>query len=625
MLRYFKDPQSPNVQVADGLAQTVALCQLCDKNTIKWKCVDCSELLCSDCKKIHERGKATRNHQISAVKDLNEEILESSVFNLECTLHHNACSMYCVTCNQCACANCVTGNHSGHTFQDLKALLDKKRKELKTVLNDVESRFIPETQQRIDSLPAHIRAHEKNIEGLKLQMEKRASALKLAVDKCLKHHYTELYRYSEDRISKFSGHKVNLSQQMKELKENQIKLRKLIQPNSTSDVATLLMSSLNILAPEGTEIAHVEFLTGNLTENDIQQEFGSLGFSRRIERQHTFDVEPTNNTAQINNRVRNAVQQNDDMVQSDVPLIDNVVRSSRLTSGLELKTLNTSLSSVTSICLAQNDTLWVGCAGSRRLELINNSERARDLPPVMTNVLGFSLAGNGDLFITDFDNCKLRKREYPSGKLTLVKDFKPQNPVSVYVNLQENSSMISVGLIDSARKLTDDYENIKGTVVMITSNGVVTNTFGNGQPIHFTVPNRITVGGYSNSLLVIDSITPESGRIISLSKDGNIQFTYNPIQNNTLNLFNPTDLVCTLNGQILICDVGNDLLHILDLNGLLDHYIDTKSCGIERPWSLALYGDSTLFIGTFTYKGGKRSKDTQKGVVYIVPDFNSNR
>ncbi|CAC5386330.1 unnamed protein product [Mytilus coruscus] len=496
MLRYFKDPQSPNVQVADGLAQTVALCQLCDKNPIKWKCVDCSELLCVDCKKIHERGKATRNHQISAVKDLNEEILENSVFNLECTLHHYACSMYCVTCNQCACANCVTDNHSGHTFQDLKALLDKKRKELKTVLNDLESRFIPETQQRIDSLPAHIRAHEKNIEGLKLQMEKRASSIKLAVDECLKHHYTELYRYSEDRINKFSGHKVNLSQQMKELRESQIKLRKLIQPNSTSDVATLLTSTLNIRPPEATEIAHVEFSPGNLTENDIQREFGSLGFSRRIERQQTFNVESTNATPQIDNPVQNAVQQTD-----DVPRIDNVVRSSRLTSGLELKTLNTSLSSVTSICVSQNDTLWVGCAGSRRLELINNSERARDLPPVMTNVLGFSLAGNGDLFITDFDNCKLRRREYPSGKLTLVKDFKPQNPVSVYTDLQENCSMIYVGLIDSARKLIDDYENIKGSVVMISSNGEVKNTFGNGRPIEFTVPNRINVSVCSNNLI----------------------------------------------------------------------------------------------------------------------------
>ena len=138
----------------------------------EWKCVECFELYCVDCKNIHERGKATRNHQISAVKDLNKEIVVNSVLNLECTLHYHVCSIYCVNCNKCACIKCVTDNHSGHIFQDLKALLDKKRKELKTVLNDVETRFIPETQQRIDSLPAHIRSNEKNIEGLKLQMEK---------------------------------------------------------------------------------------------------------------------------------------------------------------------------------------------------------------------------------------------------------------------------------------------------------------------------------------------------------------------------------------------------------------------------------------------------------------------
>ena len=219
----------------------------------------------------------------------------------------------------------------------------------------------------------------------------------------------------DDKINKFSGHKVNLEQQMKELKESLIKLRKLLQPHSTSDVVTLLASSLDILAPEATEIAHVEFLPGNMIENDIQRQFGSLGFSRKNEGQQTFDVEPSNSTGQIDNRVLNVVQETDDVVPKHIPLLNNIVRSSRLTRSLELKTLNSSLFSVTPICLAQNNTVWVGCASSRRLELINNSDCACDLPPVMTNSHGFSIAWNGDLFITDFDNCIVRRRIYPSG------------------------------------------------------------------------------------------------------------------------------------------------------------------------------------------------------------------
>lgn len=132
----------------------------------------------------------------------------------------------------------------------------------------------------------------------------------------------------------------------------------------------------------------------------------------------------------------------------------------------------------------------------------------------------------------------------------------------------------------------------------------------------------ITGGVYPDSFLVIDSTSPERGRII---KSGNIQFTYRPIQNNTLHLFNPTDIVvCTEHDQIIICDIGNVILHILDHNSILSHYIDTKFCGKERLWSLALYGDYTLLIGTFTNIGGKRSKVTQKGVAYIVTEFMIN-
>ena len=123
MLRYFKDPHARTT--TERLAQTVTFCQLCEKNHIRWKCVDCSDLFCDYCRKIHERGKATRNHQITRIQDFNEVILAVSILNLQCPSHNFVCSMYCAICNQCACANCVTDNHTGHTFQDLTALLDK--------------------------------------------------------------------------------------------------------------------------------------------------------------------------------------------------------------------------------------------------------------------------------------------------------------------------------------------------------------------------------------------------------------------------------------------------------------------------------------------------------------------
>jgi disulfide oxidoreductase YuzD len=86
--------------------------------------------------------------------------------------------MYCATCNQCACANCVTYNHTGHTFQDLKALLDRKRQEIKTTLNQVDSEFLPKLRKQLESIPGDIREHKQNIDYLKLEVQKRGQRLK---------------------------------------------------------------------------------------------------------------------------------------------------------------------------------------------------------------------------------------------------------------------------------------------------------------------------------------------------------------------------------------------------------------------------------------------------------------
>lgn len=247
----------------------------------------------------------------------------------------------------------------------------------------------------------------------------------------------------------------------------------------------------------------------------------------------------------------------------------------------------------------------------------------KNLPPVMTNVLGFSLSSNGDLYMTDVENRKVRKRDLFSGKLSLFYDFKPLFPISIYVDVRETPNIVYVGLIDTLTKLNEDYENVEGTVVKISLTGeVIKNTFNQPETADeklFTFPNRIVVNSFVGSLVVNDSISRKTGRVIAISKDdGSFHFIYSRSHNHTENPFNPSDLVCTNEGKIIICDGSNDLLHVLNHNGRLCQCIDTKSQGIKRPWSLALNDRNKLCIGTFTYNGGKQTKEAQNGVVYIT-------
>lgn len=608
MLRYFKDPpqtnpDSPRTNPATPrmLAQTVTLCQLCDRNCIKWKCVECAELFCDDCKKVHGRSKATRHHQVVSIRDINEEILENSALNLNCPHHNCVCTMLCATCSECTCANCVTDNHNGHTFQDLKSLLDKKKKEAKKALNDLETIFIP----HLESLPLNSHDADSDVSAAKSALDKRARSLKLAVDEAFDHHMSELLRYAQDRRQKYESVGTVSGDQLRELRDKRELLRKMSTPTNTDEVIALITSSnLYINNPTVNAIPNlgrVLFHPGLISVDDIHHEFGSLSLVDGRSEPNVLTQSPS--------------EQN---IIPDIPEGDQVVRTFQLTKSQNLKPLQTSLSSVTSICVLLNGTLWVGCASSRRLELIVEKNCAIDIPPIMTNVVGFALGMSGDLFVTDIEHCKVRRREHHSGKLTLVKTFKPIQPVSIHISSVVSPDSIYVGLIDCSHKSSDDYDDIIGTVVVMSSEGEINTTIGNGRPTELRIPNRLTTCKFSKCLLIIDSLSPGNGRIVSLAQNNTVHFTYNPVQNNTLNTFNPTDLVCSQDGKTVICDNGNDLLHVIDNNGLLDYYIDTKSCGIEKPWSLALVNENKLYVGTYIYKGGKASKESQKGVVYVT-------
>lgn len=45
------------------------LCLLCEcRNTVNWKCLKCSDSLCNDCKKVHEKLSSTKDHEVVSLE-----------------------------------------------------------------------------------------------------------------------------------------------------------------------------------------------------------------------------------------------------------------------------------------------------------------------------------------------------------------------------------------------------------------------------------------------------------------------------------------------------------------------------------------------------------------------------
>jgi len=60
-----------------------SICELCDKDSkVDFKCVNCQQILCFDCKNVHLRSKASMDHEINPVNTINTGQSKSNDFNM---------------------------------------------------------------------------------------------------------------------------------------------------------------------------------------------------------------------------------------------------------------------------------------------------------------------------------------------------------------------------------------------------------------------------------------------------------------------------------------------------------------------------------------------------------------
>lgn len=64
-------------------AQAPIPCQLCEEsNEIQWKCLQCDSLMCSKCRKIHQKVRSSNQHKIIDINYIAEYQQQSSVPDL---------------------------------------------------------------------------------------------------------------------------------------------------------------------------------------------------------------------------------------------------------------------------------------------------------------------------------------------------------------------------------------------------------------------------------------------------------------------------------------------------------------------------------------------------------------
>ena len=122
-------------------AQDIIRCSLCE-NGAYYHCIQCRTILCDDCTSTHLSDKSKIHEIVSYTSQR-----RSFAFDYECASHNrNNCEIYCKDCKKPICTKCVTGEHRKHNFADLEDVVEEKKAEILTDIQEVEATILKEIQ-----------------------------------------------------------------------------------------------------------------------------------------------------------------------------------------------------------------------------------------------------------------------------------------------------------------------------------------------------------------------------------------------------------------------------------------------------------------------------------------------
>ena len=101
-----------------------ALCEQCSGDKATAFCRHCTEFICEECVKVHQKMKAFSGHVVTSLKELkkgkSKEILMKKLPPPTCAVHDEQMKIYCFDCNRLICRDCTMIDHKEHKYDFVK-------------------------------------------------------------------------------------------------------------------------------------------------------------------------------------------------------------------------------------------------------------------------------------------------------------------------------------------------------------------------------------------------------------------------------------------------------------------------------------------------------------------------
>ncbi|VDI84314.1 Hypothetical predicted protein [Mytilus galloprovincialis] len=545
-----------------GGGQVPVNCKLCETDRpIQWKCMDCSILMCGHCKeKVHSQFKNAQDHKIINREEIGLHTEELDFTNIKCDEHAGQSScLYCNTCEILVCPTCVAKVHKKHDLIEISDAynikiegLNKRQSKMQksnsnmNAKKDELNRLVSVENSKYSKVKQDILAHEKTVKG---QVEKYFKELVNELDQS---HESVLTTVKSDinTISIFTNRTADKINQVQDF----------IEISNASEFfkeVNLVEKSTEIKEPQTkpSYTSSPKFVQGIITQKNI----GSLQNDGNLSSE-------TNISLVINNKYQ------------------------------------TELDAIAFISPCHDQSIWLSSGAYRMLQRVKpegTNLKVISKFDISGNVYGMAVTPSHQPLLCVKGKTRLQQIS-SSGELTdTVYDVTPFYPKAIHV---VSVNKLIVGSHNSELK--------RSAVIVMNKKGEKETVYEHNehnQPL-FNNLRLITSTGTGN-IHVVDWISDENRKELVLGKGGHIINKYAGHSTfNTNAPFKPVNIATTPSDNVVLMDLNTYILHILNDNGHLVSYFNTKVIGIEFPYSLAFNTTGQLYIGSTRASGSQTKK-----------------
>ncbi|XP_076109199.1 uncharacterized protein LOC143078119 [Mytilus galloprovincialis] len=516
---------------------------------------------------MDEQGNMSkeRNQELGAqdIVEKKQDVVGKKLATHKCSIHtSNDISIFCRQCNKLICPSCLTQEHQQHVMCDIETIHNEKLGILTDKNHIITNEFVPFFTEENSKLDKILVTHQKHCEKMKLNIMEQDRKLK-----------EEITKKTSALLQTFENELQTTNEEIKKRKSE-------------------LEDQLSILNYKHETIDQIQ------ESDDIQKICETADAMLK----HVNEVNISSASLPRKNQEYKEGNINTETISSLIGLLQPITLPD--TAKVQFKVIQTYVTDLNAIGkVTSGEKTWIKNSTSSVLRKIDLSDELLVIGETSNiKVRNMAVNKSGDLFLA-FDNSP-RIKMVKNGEKEM-NDFhqfpipwidKPQVPVALHCYKDDQ---LIAGTVEKGTSMDTVPHNVKRQIVWLSKDKQVYEYDQDGRRL-FMYPHRITSDTEGN-IIILDKFSNKSGRIISMTTEGTIKWTYNGPNDTIPNqLFDPWDIIVTSHNNVIICDMRNNALHVLNFDGQIMTCQKTDSLDIKYPASMDVNKKGHLILGCGT-------------------------